>query len=82
MIKINPGNKLRIKKRCREWRIANRYTMTDIAANAGVTRQAIRCFETGSGCTSRIIAGYLRAGMPVSELIDAAGIDICAILEG
>lgn len=82
MIKIKQGNRMLIKKRCREWRIANRYTMTDIAANAGVTRQAIRCFETGSGCTVRVISGYLRAGMPMADLIDAAGIDLLEILEG
>ena len=58
-----------VKKRCKEWRKANRYTMRAVAERAGVTRQAINAFENGSGCTGRIVAAYVSLGMPATDII-------------
>ena len=58
-----------IKDRCRAWRIQNRYTMRAVADAAGVTRQAVSCFELYSGCSARIIRGYIKLGMPADILL-------------
>lgn len=73
MMKLTPMKKIAIKQQCRQWRIANRYTMQAIAEVAGVSRQAIREFEIGSGCTMKIIAAYVKIGMPVTEIMQAVG---------
>lgn len=82
MVNISSDARDAIRNRCRQWRIANRYPMSRVAEIAGVSRQAVRSFETKSGHSKRMIAAYIQLGMPVSELIDAAGLDIFEILEG
>lgn len=73
---IDDYRKIRIKAKCRDWRIANRYTISAIADAAGVSRQAVCAFELRRGFTTRILRGYIKTGMPVSEIIDAAGITL------
>ena len=73
MMYLTPMKKIAIKQECRKWRIANRYTMKAIAEAAGVSRQAIREFEVGSGCTMKIIAAYVKVGMPLTDIMKAVG---------
>lgn len=81
MIKIDPERRDAIRARCRAWRIANRYPMSRVAEIAGVSRQAVKCFETKTGMTRRMLDAYIALGMPVTEIIDASGIDIIAAME-
>lgn len=81
MIKIDPERRDTIRARCRAWRIANRYPMTRVAEIAGVSRQAVKCFETKAGMSRRMLEAYIQLGMPVSEIIDASGIDIISAME-
>lgn len=82
MMKISPDARDAIRTLCRKWRIENRYSMTRVAELAGVSRQAVRSFELKSGHSKRMIAAYIELGMPVSDLIEASGLDVFDILEG
>lgn len=81
MIKIEPERRDEIRARCRAWRIANRYPMTKVAEIAGVSRQAVKCFETKTGMTRRMLEAYIALGMPATEILDASGIDIISAME-
>lgn len=81
MIKIDPERRDMIRARCRAWRIANRYPMTKVAEIAGVSRQAVKCFETKTGMTRRMLEAYIVLGMPTTEILDASGIDIITAME-
>lgn len=81
MIKLESDRKDAIRARCRAWRIANRYPMTRVAEIAGVSRQAVRCFELKRGMTRRLLEAYIELGMPATEIIDASGIDIISVME-
>lgn len=82
MMKISPDARDAIRTLCRKWRIENRYPMTRIAEIAGVSRQAVRSFELKSGHSKRMIAAYIQLGLPVSNLIEASGLNVFDILEG
>lgn len=81
MIKIEPERRDAIRARCRAWRIENRYPMSRVAEIAGVSRQAVRCFETKTGMTRKMLEAYIQLGMPPSEIIEASGIDIISAME-
>jgi len=81
MINIEPERRDEIRARCRAWRIANRYPMTRIAELAGVSRQAVKCFETKTGMSRRMLEAYIALGMPLSDIIEASGIDIISAME-
>lgn len=82
MIKLSPERKADIRARCRAWRIANRYTTAQIAELAHTTRQAVSCFELNRGMSRGMLSAYIALGMPMSEIIDAAGINVYDVLEG
>ena len=81
MVKIEPERRDAIRARCRAGRIANRYPMSRVAEIAGVSRQAVRCFETKTGMTRRMLEAYIQLGMPATDIIEASGIDIISALE-
>lgn len=68
-----------LAERCRIWRKSRGITLDTIAHCAGVTRQAVHCFETGKAKSMRIYCAYrsfgFEGGLSESEsfLIDLYG---------
>jgi putative transcriptional regulator len=63
-------NKVRLGNRVKVARAERNLSQTDLAEQAGVTRQTISSIETGAYCPSALLAFLLakRLGKPVDEL--------------
>lgn len=63
-------NKVRLGNRVKVARAERNLSQTDLAEQAGVTRQTISSIETGAYCPSALLAFVLakRLGKPVDEL--------------
>ncbi len=63
-------NKIRLGNRVKVARAEHNLSQTDLAEQAGVTRQTISSIETGAYCPSALLAFLLakRLGKPVDEL--------------
>jgi putative transcriptional regulator len=63
-------NKVRLGNRVKVARAERNLSQTDLAGQAGVTRQTISSIETGAYCPSALLAFLLakRLGKPVDEL--------------